>query len=85
MKKKVLSAFAITLALILSMTALAEGYRMDYEVTVSPQYEAVGTYHCGLAAVKKDGKWGYIDEEGNMTIAPQFVYAAPFSEASRGS
>ncbi len=80
MKKRFLAVLSLCLVLILGMTTPAEGYRMDYEVMVSPQYEAVGTYHCGLAAVKKDGKWGYIDEEGTMAIAPQFVYAAPFSE-----
>ena len=26
------------------------------------------------------GKWGYIDQQGEVAIAPQFDYAADFSE-----
>lgn len=34
----------------------------------------------GLAAVLKDGKWGYIDTKGNWAIPPRFDGAQPFSE-----
>lgn len=35
----------------------------------------------GLAAVKfDDGKFGYIDREGNVAVGSQFDYALPFSE-----
>ena len=32
----------------------------------------------GLAGVKENGKWGYIDREGNMVIEPQFQSAYEF-------
>ena len=34
----------------------------------------------GLAAVQKDGKWGYIDTKGRLVIDYQFDSAAYFSE-----
>lgn len=33
-----------------------------------------------LAAVKKDGKWGYIDNQGEWVIQPSFDKVMPFSE-----
>src|SRR5579871_4742396 len=34
----------------------------------------------GLAAIKVDGQYGYIDKSGKMVIKPQFWEAADFSE-----
>src|ERR1019366_1426959 len=34
----------------------------------------------GLCAVKKDGKWGYIDTSGHLAIPAQFDSAGPFVE-----
>ncbi len=33
---------------------------------------------CGLAAVKLNGKWGYVDAIGKMVIEPQFDSAYAF-------
>jgi len=42
----------------------------------------------GLLAVRRNGKWGYVDRSGKVVIAPQFARAGKFSEglaaASRG-
>ncbi len=32
----------------------------------------------GLAPVRENGTWGYIDEKGKIVIAPRFVWAKPF-------
>ncbi len=61
-------------------TLLAEEVKMDYEVIIEPQFEAAGYFYEGLARVKKDGKWGYVDEDGNMVIPPSFDYAGNFYE-----
>lgn len=43
-------------------------------------------YHCitrmseGLAAARWKDKWGYLDREGHLAIAPRFVRAKPFGE-----
>lgn len=43
-------------------------------------YDAAGDFHEGLAAVKKNNKWGFIDTSGKMVIAPQFnPYQAQFN------
>jgi tetratricopeptide (TPR) repeat protein len=43
------------------------------------QYEDSRNFSHGLAAVKKDGKWGYIDMEGDMVIENVFSEAGDFS------
>ena len=47
------------------------------EVIIEPQYEAAGDFREGLASVKIDGKWGYIDLTGRMTVAPRYDMACP--------
>jgi len=47
---------------------------------IKPQYEAAGDFHEGLAAIKRDGKWGFIDKTGKVVIAPQYDYVRQFSE-----
>lgn len=61
-----------------AMTLVAKG--MDYEVVIEPQYEDAKGFSDGYAAVKKDGKWGYIDESGNAITDFVYYYAAPFAE-----
>ncbi|MGI6028053.1 MAG: WG repeat-containing protein [Candidatus Heteroscillospira sp.] len=80
MKKRLMSVMlaAVLLLSVLSPAALAASF--DIETIVSPKYEAVGNFSDGLAAVKQDGKWGYIDESGKMAISPRFDYAGQFSE-----
>ena len=41
-------------------------------------------YKEGLAAFKKDGKWGFIDRKGNIVIEPQYLYVPSFSEGLVG-
>lgn len=88
MKKRVLS-LALALALAAGLTvppafaAEAEGERgvLKYSQIIAPQYEEAGRFaDNGLAAVKKDGKWGYIDTEGNVVIPFQYERAFIFSE-----
>ena len=39
----------------------------------------------GLARVRVDGKWGYINTEGEVVIEPQFDDAGSFSKGVLGS
>lgn len=41
---------------------------VDGELTTDFQYEECGSYAYGLLAVCEEGKWGYVDEEGNLVI-----------------
>jgi hypothetical protein len=44
------------------------------------QFEVAQPFSDGLAAVRVDSKWGYIDKTGKFVIEPQFKGAGPFSE-----
>jgi hypothetical protein len=47
---------------------------------IAPQFHYAYDFSEGLAKVKVDGKYGYIDTTGKLAIAPQFHYAYNFSE-----
>jgi hypothetical protein len=47
---------------------------------VKPQYSYISQFCDGLALVKKNGKYGYIDRYGKITITIDFVDAFFFSE-----
>jgi len=38
------------------------------------------SFHEGLAAIRLGDRWGYVDPEGRLTIAPRFEHALAFSE-----
>jgi hypothetical protein len=48
--------------------------------TVSSSKRLGKPFSDGLAAVRVESKWGYIDKTGKFVIEPQFVGAGPFSE-----
>lgn len=87
MKKQILSlALALVMALSLAPKALAaetdEPRRgvLTYSEIIAPQYEDAQVFCEGLAAVKKDGKWGYIDTTGQVVIPFQYDQAYHFNE-----
>lgn len=41
-------------------------------------FDAAGDFGDGLAPVKTNGKWGYIDKHGRFAIAPRYRHATPF-------
>lgn len=42
------------------------------EVAIVPQFDAAGTFHEEVAAVKIDELWGYINATGELIVEPQF-------------
>jgi beta-lactamase regulating signal transducer with metallopeptidase domain len=50
------------------------------EMVIKPQFDQADRFFNGYAAVKLNGKWGYIDTTGNWTIRPSFDHAAEFRE-----
>jgi hypothetical protein len=42
------------------------------------KYEIGHMFSEGLASVKLDGKWGYVDKTGQYAIPPRFDSAMPF-------
>ncbi len=47
---------------------------------VKPMYDKVSAFHDGMAAVRVDDHWGFVNEQGKMVIEPQFAYVDDFSE-----
>ncbi len=86
MKKNVF-ALALALALCLGLVPTAalaaeEPQRgvLTYTQAIAPQYEDAQEFSEGLAAVKKDGKWGYINEQGKVVVPFQYDVAYIFNE-----
>jgi len=50
----------------------------DKNILISPAYEEVDWFSEGYAAVKKSGKWGYINKAGKLVIPLKFTVAKPF-------
>jgi hypothetical protein len=49
-------------------------------MVIKPWFDRAGDFgDNGLAAVKLDGKWGYINETGDFVIEPQFDDADSFA------
>ena len=42
------------------------------------KYQYADTHHEGLATIQLNNRWGYIDTEGRMIIAPQYASALDF-------
>lgn len=77
--KKIISVLLFG-ALVLSLLT-ACGATIDGSLTeIGDKYTGAGDFSEGLAAVKKDGLWGYIDTDGNYAVEPKFYSAWAFSE-----
>lgn len=49
-------------------------------VVEAGKYEDINDFSCGLAGVKKDGKWGFINKKGEEVIPPTFEVVGVFAE-----
>lgn len=47
---------------------------------IEPMYEDVADFSEGLVAVKKDGKWGYVNDKNEMVIDFKYDYHDKFTE-----
>ena len=75
------AGLALCLTLTLAPAALAaERGVLTYTEIAAPRYEDYRPFSEGLAAVKENGKWGYVDTDGSTVIPFQYDMAWPFSE-----
>ena len=47
---------------------------------IEPQFVTAQGFSEGLAAVRVDTRWGYINSRGEQVIEPRYTFARPFSE-----
>ena len=84
MKKRLLSVLlvlALSLAVAVPSLAVEEDRGvLTYSELISPKYENARNFTNDLAAVEKNGKWGYIDTDGKTVIDFKYDYADRFSE-----
>lgn len=74
--KRNLSTFLLLLTAVLPLMVSAQ----EYEWVITPRYENVTSFADNqLAAVYKNGSWGYVDRSGAWVIQPQFSQAEPYS------
>lgn len=52
----------------------------DYLYTLEGRWDGAKDFSENMAAVKKDGKWGFIDCNGNVIVEPMYSSANSFSE-----
>ena len=55
------------------------GLREDGEEIIAPAYDQARSFSGGVAAVCRDGLWGFIDEAGEVVVDFQFADAGSFS------
>ena len=84
-KKRALAlllAALLSFAFVLPVMAAGDDERdvIKYEQIIAPQYEDAKLFSDGLAAVKKNGKWGYINEKNEVVIDFAYDHAYAFSE-----
>jgi len=76
MKKRIISlALAIMLTLAFVPTALAA---KTYIEVIPPTFEDAHSFFEGLAGVKLNGKWGYIDKTGKVVIEYKYDWVGWF-------
>ena len=62
-------AICLSIALACAWGAKAQNVELTTDFcNAVKQYDVVQTFHDGMAAVLKDGKWGYISSEGKEVI-----------------
>ena len=78
--KKSIVALVLALLMVVGLVPSVSATEMHHSIIIAPQYEEVGPFAEGYAAVKLNGKWGYINEAGEMVVDPKYDWAGCVSE-----
>jgi hypothetical protein len=62
-----------------NLSAQTQDVFPTWKWVIEPQYDVAWSFYEGLAAVRKDGKWGFINKTGEFVIEPQFDGVRNFS------
>lgn len=86
MKKRCvhLMSWLLTVSLVLlalpAMAFAGEAGSFTYTQRIAPCFQAVGSFSEGLAPAKQNGKWGYVNADGQEMVVAQYDLAYPFCE-----
>lgn len=56
------------------------GFKHNGTIVIPARYDLAGSFSEGLAGVKINGKWGFIDKSGTLVIPAKYKSAEKFSE-----
>lgn len=73
--KKIIAVLCLFVLPVLTEPRCTRQVRVNVEAV-----QDLHTYSEGLAGFKIDGKWGFMNDQGNVVIAPQFSEVRPFSQ-----
>ena len=82
MKKTVFSLILIVLLSALLCSCSYELKAEGFELLGEVDWEDAKDFSEGFAAVKKDGKWGFMKRSGEVYIEPQYEDARSFSNGA---
>ncbi|MFA5328110.1 MAG: WG repeat-containing protein [Prolixibacteraceae bacterium] len=56
------------------------GFAQSIEWLTKPKYDAISPFQDGVASVCEKGKWGYISQQGDVIVKPEYEKVYDFSE-----
>lgn len=69
-----LICLAVILSIALTLCACTKTPKI-----IDENYNSINVFHCGLVAVKVGDLWGYVNNQGELVIGPQFERADEFT------
>jgi len=60
------------LILVLLIFSKIDGIAQNFEWIATPIYDSITPFHEGIAAVKLNGEWGYINEQGEVILKSEY-------------
>jgi hypothetical protein len=78
--KNITSFILVFILFFAANTILAQNGKTKEKTGVTAKYDYAGPFCQGVARVKLDKKWGYIDTTGNVIIPPKYNEVENFSD-----
>jgi len=80
MKIKFKQPYVLGLLLVWNLHSIVAQTWRGKQVVPAGKYEYIGHFYDGLAKVKLEKKWGFIDTLGRIVVKPKYDQAENFSE-----
>jgi hypothetical protein len=78
--RRLVSVSALLTSLACLHTPASGQTRCSARIVIEPQYEAVGSFSEGLAAVQLQGLWGFVNVAGKLVVPARFTAAGAFHQ-----